>query len=299
MLKVQALGALRVTLDDVPLPFPTRKAEELLCFLLLHRGRALGRSTVAEALWPMRPPGKALRNLSTALWRLRQTLDSAGSGASSCLRAERGALLFVTSPDYRFDAIEFEENAVFGLDGPLPCDPARQEKLERSLVLYEGDLLSGWYNDWCLSERERLKLLFVRVLKRLMFHSRLCEAYDEAIEKGYRLLALDPLQEDVHRELMRCYAQSGRRAQALEQFEACRRVLREELQIAPMPETCQLHTRIRNNRVSPSLLEPPADSPLSLRQALIRFAQALRTLEGAWVSLQESAAGFPDAEPGQ
>ena len=291
MLTVQALGTLRVFLDDTPVAFAVRKAEELLCLLLIHRGHPVDRAILAEVLWPMRPPGKAVRNLSTTLWRLRQAL-----GESPCIHSERNTLRLTSTADCRFDADEFESAAQLGLTGPLPCDPHRLGELECALELYGGDFLAGRYGDWCLSERERLKLLFVRVLKRLLFHFRISEAYDDAIEKGHRLLAIDPLQEDVHRELMRCYAQSGRRSQALEQFETCRRILQQELRIGPMPETCQLQARIRSNQISATLLEPPTGVPLSLRQALIRFGQALDTLEGAWRSLQASGIDFPDAE---
>ena len=81
-LRIYALGRLRVHCGQTPLHFPTKKAQDLLCLLLFHAGQPLERDVIAERLWPMRPPGKARRSLSTALWRLRQALQ--GMGVSPC-----------------------------------------------------------------------------------------------------------------------------------------------------------------------------------------------------------------------
>ena len=35
-------------------------------------------------------------------------------------------------------------------------------------ALYRGDLLTGWYQDWCLIERERYQCMFVSLLDKLM-----------------------------------------------------------------------------------------------------------------------------------
>ena len=72
---IYALGRLCVFSDQVPIQFPTTKAQDLLCFLLLHAGQTLEREVVAERLWPNGSPGKARRCLSTTLWRLLQILE--------------------------------------------------------------------------------------------------------------------------------------------------------------------------------------------------------------------------------
>ncbi|NIN68750.1 MAG: hypothetical protein GTO63_29500, partial [Anaerolineae bacterium] len=165
-LRIYALGRLRVFCDQSPLHFPTKKPQDLLCFLLLHAGETLERDLIAERLWPMRPPGKARRSLSTTLWRLRQTLKSL-SPPQPYLLTERSTLAFNTAAPYWFDVEAFEQQAAFGLAGSLPCAEAQRRALEEALDLYRGDLLEGCYDDWCLAERERLQLLLLRVLKRL------------------------------------------------------------------------------------------------------------------------------------
>ena len=172
------------------------------------------------------------------------------------------------------------------LVGSLPCAEAQGRALEEVLGLYRGDFLEGCYDDWCLAERERLQLLLLQVLKRLQRHYRLCETLERAISCGHRLLTLDPLQEDVHRELMRCYVEAGQRPLALEQFQRCRETLRQELHIEPMPETWRLYRRIRGGQEPTLLPETQGDGRISLQEALTRLRRALDALESAWQVLQ-------------
>jgi len=102
-LRIYALGRLRVFYDQAPLQFPTKKTQDLLCFLLLHTGETLERELIAERLWPVRPPGKARRCLSTSLWRLRQILECLGPHPQSYLLTERSTLAFNTTAPYWFD----------------------------------------------------------------------------------------------------------------------------------------------------------------------------------------------------
>jgi DNA-binding SARP family transcriptional activator len=245
----------------------------------------LERDLIAEWLWPMRPPGKARRSLSTTLWRLRQAMKCLPP-TQPYLLTERSTLAFNTTAPYWFDVEVFEQKAAFGLTGSLPCTEAHRRALEEALDLYRGDLLEGCYDDWCLAERERLQLLLLRVLKRLQRHYRLCEAFEAAISCGHRLVTLDPLQEDVHRELMRCHVEAGQRPLAVEQFQRCRETLHKELHIEPMPETWRLYRQIRGGQEPALLQRVSGDAHTSLQEALTRLRRALDALESAWQTLQ-------------
>lgn len=284
-LRIYALGRLRIFSDGTPLRFPTKKSAELLCFLLQHAGETMERDLIAERLWPMRPPGKARRCLSTALWRLRQTLPSLNESASPCLVSERHAVTWNSQAPCWFDVQEFERQAELGLGGSLPSDEPHLQALERAIELYQGDFLEGEYNEWCLAERERLQLLLLRVLRRLQRHYRLCQAFEQAICCGQRLLVLDPLQEDVHRELMRCYEAAGQRSSALAQYKRCQETLRRELQIDPMPETWRLYQRVRRGQ-GDAVERGTRETRFSVRAALMQFRRALDAMESAWHALQ-------------
>lgn len=293
-LRMYALGRLRVFCDQFPIEFPTKRTQDLLCFLLLHIGETLDRDQVAEQLWPLRVPGKARRCLSTALWRLRQVLEPLTG--KELLLCDYATLAFNSSADHWFDVSAFQERAITGLQVPPSDQQSDHQALEDALKLYRGDLLQGSHEDWCLVEREQLRLLHLRVLKRLLHHARLSAAFDAAISYGHMLLSLDPLQEDVHRELMRCYAASGQRPAALEQYLSCQETLHRELAIEPMPETQYLYQCIRNGwSTTPRPTEEPANSN-NLESVLDQFRQALDTLESTWHALQIAASEHNEAK---
>src|SRR6202022_1069003 len=126
--------------------------------------------------------------------------------------------------------------------------------LEQATGLYRGDLLAGLalaerpFEEWLTSERERLHELAIQTLGRLLTHQQRAGAAEHAVQTGLRLLGLDPLQEPVHRAVMRLYARLGRREAALRQYQLCMDALRRELRTPPEAETTQLYQQILKTR---------------------------------------------------
>jgi TolB-like protein/Flp pilus assembly protein TadD len=88
------------------------------------------------------------------------------------------------------------------------------------------------------------------------FHALACDALEAAansddtstaIDCLRRLLALDPLREEAHRQLMRQLHQSGDRAGALRQYQSCADILNRELQVDPDAATRALYEKIRRD----------------------------------------------------
>src|SRR6185436_17112167 len=100
------------------------------------------------------------------------------------------------------------------------------------------------FEDWLRVERERLRFQAVGVMKKLLAHHVRQKATDSAIQITVRLLALEPLDEAVHRALMQLYSKSGRRSAALRQYEDCVDLLSRELQTEPETETRELYRRL-------------------------------------------------------
>jgi DNA-binding SARP family transcriptional activator len=110
-------------------------------------------------------------------------------------------------------------------------------------LLEEGDLLPGWYDDWVLMERERLRQLRLHALEALC--SRLADAgrFGLAVEVGLAAVWADPLRESAHRALMKAYLAEGNSGEALRQYLNCRRLLHEELGLYP---SAQMEDLIRS-----------------------------------------------------
>ena len=103
-------------------------------------------------------------------------------------------------------------------------------------------------------------------MSRLLAQHREAGAGAAGIEIAGRLLAIDPLREDIHRELMALYARAGRTDTALKQFQACASMLERELAVQPAPETQALYRAILEQRFAPESPQAPtagaaADAP--------------------------------------
>jgi DNA-binding SARP family transcriptional activator len=222
-----------------------RPAQALLAYLLLHRGRLHRREVLAGVLWGEAPEERARGALRTTLWRLRRAIEPAGVPGRYLVTTSQGEVGIRLGTDVWVDVAAFEAavaKAVAGRPEALREEDAAQ--LELALRLYEGELLEGFYDDWVLRERERLRALYLQALACLMHIAAARADLKAAIGHGRRILAEDPLRESMHREVMRLCLRDGQRAEALRQFAECRRILDHELQVEPMPETLALYREL-------------------------------------------------------
>lgn len=225
-----------------PLTFQTRKAQALLAYLALPVGRVHSRDTLAALLWGERSDEQARNSLRQALYDIRKAL---GVTAPAVLRIENDAIALIPT------AVDVDVTTFTRL-----LDQGTPEALEQAAALYQGDLLAGLnvgeesLEAWLMPEREHLRELAMQALAKLLSHQSASGSVDAAIRTAHQLLALDPLQEAVHRTLMRLYVRHGRRAAALRQYQQCATVLQRELRIEPEFETKQLYQQMLRNRHS-------------------------------------------------
>ena len=247
-LRIRMFGDFQLTLGERPLPpFPTRESQLIFCFLALHRNRFYPREALVDAFFAEQPAEVARKRLRTAIWRIRSILEPKEVRPGTYLTVTNRDLGFNMSSDHWLDVQEFE-SLVTGVteDTDKVLDADGSAKLDRALELYRGDLLEGVYDEWCLWEQERLKLLLLRILEMQMHHAAAKEHWQDAIIRGQQLLSHDPLREHIHRNLMRYYYLIGDRPAALRQYDSCARLLRDELGVDPMRETTELVTAVRN-----------------------------------------------------
>jgi len=252
--------------------FPTHHVEELLGYLLLNQNKACGRDNLIELLWPYEVSKNSRACLNTVLWRLRCLFRQMGYKAQSFLCSTRDYIIFAPREDLQFDVASFESHLEVAWTAEE--DNIKLVELTKAIDLYQGDLYTGIYCDWCLLERERLARKYLQALGELMYcHIRL-QDYDKAIEFGQIILEIDPLREEVHHALISCYGRLGYRAEALAQFQLCTHYLMHEVQVLPMPDTVltfqQAMAGCANNYLdtqSSELLKPA-------HRALAQFQQA-------------------------
>ncbi len=281
MLKVQLLGHGQASYAGQPLPgFPGRRCHELLCYLLLNRQQPHPRERLAAVFWSEYPTSTSLTCLRNTLWRLRQALTDAGAPADDYVRVDDGCLSFPNSGRYWLDVEAFEQTLGGCHDftgDKLSPDQARH--LEDALELYSGDLLKEIYKDWCLYDRERLRLLHLETLAKLLVYHEHAGTFERGLDYGRQILDRDPTREQVHRQMMRLHWLLGSPCGALAQYKRCVQVLREELGIPPTGKTTLLFEQMLHNGFDPA--ENPVHRQDRLPEKLGQEASVQVTVEQA------------------
>lgn len=244
------MGRFQARCGGKEISLPTRKTRLLLAYLALPPGEPRARETLIGLLWSDRNEEQARGSLRNALSALRKSIGS--------------------------DALRVEEDTVALVPGVVETDVSQFEflakegtakALETAGVIYRDDLLKGAslpgssFQDWLSFEQTRLRELACRVLFDLIAHRIAAGEQREALDTARRLLAIDPLDEEVHRILMRLYSETNQRAQALRQYEVCARTLDQELGIEPEEETTALRNKIRSYAPSRAPKQAPSQAP--------------------------------------
>jgi DNA-binding SARP family transcriptional activator len=231
-----------------PKRFRRSKALTLLKFLVAHRGRPVPRDSLMELLWPEADPLQTAGNLRVVLHELRRALEpDLDRGEASSFVVGQGAMVFLDSSDKVW--IDVEEFVLKARRVSALADQARfgeaLSECRSAASLYRGDYLEDDpYGDWCLFERERLKEVYIDLMKQMGYLVAQRGDVAGAVDAYRAALVADHGKEEVHRELMRLLWNAGRRDEALRQYEVCRRILREELSLEPAHDTEALHTEI-------------------------------------------------------
>lgn len=234
-LKLHLFGAPRMEADGEPVSFDTRKAFALLAYLALHEPQH--RDILGTLLWPDQDATHARGALRRTLSAVKKPL------ADDALVATRDLVGLVPGSIW-VDVVEFRS-------------AVEQGDCERAAALHIDEFLSGFalngapaFDDWIVVERESLRRAAARCLATLGRAALADGDHEKALAHLRRWLSLDPLDESAHRSLIEAYVATGDRAAALRQYDACVRVLEEELAVAPLEETTALYESIKGGTVS-------------------------------------------------
>jgi DNA-binding SARP family transcriptional activator len=237
-LDIAMLGRFAVTVDGRAVDaFAHRRAADLVKLLALAPAHRLTRDRVVETLWPSLPADSGLANLHKAAHHARRAL---GDRRAVVLR--KGLVELAPGAAVATDVERFEAGDDSAYAGPLLPDDA--------------------YDDWSVADRDRLQALYGERLRRQ--------------GRWEELLAVDPADEQAHRELLRRALAAGDRLAAARRLRALRDAL-SPLGLQPSAETLELAHDIAAG--PPARVSLPADDALIGRRA--EFAAATRALQRA------------------
>ena len=251
-LKFQLFGKLKVQCGpNSVIVLEGRKEQELLSYLLVHADRPHARETLATLLWGDTSTEKSRKYLRQALWHIHSTLKAAQPEGMQILLVEHDWVQLNLAGDCWIDVASFE--CAYADTKGVPSnqlDQVRAELLMSAVDLYKGDLLDGWYNDWCLFERERLQNMYLTMLDKLMSYSMEHHKYETGISYGSEILRYDHASERTYRQLMLMKNSAGDRTGALRLYHRCVAALHEELAVKPERHTVALYEHIRSDGIN-------------------------------------------------
>ena len=249
-LRVFLAGRVAVESDGVVLGegrFGGRQGRLVFAYLVAEQGRPVPRDKLAEVLWGPIPPATWEKALTVIASKLRSALTEAGIDAASaltsafgCYRLElpEGSWVDVTAAASAADEAR-QALAAGDLETARAC-------AELAVSVMRQPFLPGEDGTWVEEKRRDFADLRIDALTVLSDAClRLGDAPDAA-KWAEQAIVLEPFRESGYRRLMEAHAAAGNRAEALQVYERCRRLLAEELGAYPSPETASpLDTRTR------------------------------------------------------
>jgi predicted ATPase/DNA-binding SARP family transcriptional activator len=284
-LDIRLFGHANVSFAGVPLKFAKRSTTlAMLACILLKRGQPISRESLAYLLFPEVDEAAALAELRRYLYLANKALPPRPADPwlivdAETVRWNAAATAFV-------DVVEFDRLS------------ATADTQAQAIELYAGDLLEDVYDDWVLAERERFRSRYLAVLSELLDRHRANREFDAAIACAKRILAADPWREDTLRTLVALRYESGDTAGALAEYDHFAKRLRDELAIAPMPETLAVRQSILRNEAVPGslpVISAPSDGherPAGFVLPFVGRRRELAKLRTAWTRAARGAGAF-------
>jgi DNA-binding SARP family transcriptional activator len=201
------------------------RAVQRLVALLSLSGQPT-RTAVAGQLWPDVVEEHSHGSLRSALWRLQKAARGLIETPGDALRLAAGVRVDVHELD---DWSRRVMNPETGLD-ELDLPPAR----------LQGELLPGWYDDWVLLERERLRQQRMHALEVVAARLARARRFGQALQAALAAVRAEPLRESAHRTVVRVHLAEGNVAEAVRAYDAFRILIDDELGIHPTAQMTRL-----------------------------------------------------------
>jgi DNA-binding SARP family transcriptional activator len=235
-----------------------RNGQAILRYLAASPHHRETDDALMEALWPDDDLQVARHKLHVAVSALRRALNN------GCDAPKGGGYLVYNNGFYQLNplvpmSIDVDQFERRFRDGQHVGGERAIPDYEAACRLYTGPLLpEDIYADWAAIRREQLAHMHLEMCSALATYYLSKAAYDQAAQWALAVLEQDRCNETAHRQLMRAYAASGRRAQALRQYQRCERILADELGVQPMPLTTELfHAIVQGDSLPAERMESP------------------------------------------
>ena len=215
---VLLLGGPYVMLNSERLEVPDG-SKRLLVFVALGAGR-VDRRYAAGSLWPFGNDERAAGNLRSALWRLK-------CAGINVVESDKCSLML--RPGTVVDVSILCEWAARLVDGSATQSDLCAVNLRAEAM----DLLPGWYDDWVIFERERIRQRLLHALEALSRRLVGLGRYAEGVEAAILAVSADPLRESANRVLIEAHLAEGNLVEGRRAYDRYCGIVRRELGAGP------------------------------------------------------------------
>lgn len=211
------------------IPWRTSKAKELFAYLLHERDKAVTKEHLQDMLWQEADAEKAMANLHTTVYQIRQTLKSANLPVQILYS---GGRYRVELGGVKVDCEQWEQaldQAVAGMD---------EGQLYRLLLDgYRGDYMQVEAYLWAENERERLRIKWLQRASEQAQRLEQMGLAADAIRLYQEIQGRFPTWEASYLGLMRTYDQIGNAMEVKSQYAKLLQMLEEDLGMQPDKDT--------------------------------------------------------------
>jgi DNA-binding SARP family transcriptional activator len=248
------LGPLEAADDTGPIRLVGGKQKALLALLLLDGDRIVAIDRLVDELWGDQPPESAQKMVQIYVSQLRKQLPD--------------GLLRTQSPGYAIDLAghsldlrRFEELATAGREALADGRAGEAaDCFRRALELWRGPALEEFEEPFARLELARLEEQRLACLEERIEADLALARHAELVGELDALVRRYPHRERLRAHLMLALYRSGRHAEALESYQAFRRMLADELGIDPSPRLKELEGRVLRQDPSLDLAPSPRAS---------------------------------------
>jgi len=232
---IRALGRSQVKIGDQLIPVSAWKTQSVrdLFFFVLQNSEGVTKEEIGEAFWSESDQEDIRVRFKNAIYRLRHAL-----GTESVTLIEEG-YRFNRTLDYDYDVENFLQEISLAQDSNERS--TKMTHLLNAMAIYKGPYLPKMDYDWVLIQRENLHQKYVTTALNLIHLLTESEQHQQVITFAQRVIEIDPSSESAHRSAMVAFAALGDRAGVVRQYEKCKKLLLDDLGVAPSPQTETLY----------------------------------------------------------
>ena len=240
--RIQLCGRFALELDGTRIEdaLPGRQGRAVWAYLVVNRARAVDRARLADVLWPRGAPAGAETTIRGLVFRLRKVVGEERLSGRSELRLSLPADAWID--------VEAARTAIHTAESSIALGRFKEAWLPARIAasIPEDGFMDGHEGEWFDEQRRELEDVRLRGLECIAAAGlRLGGPELDAAERaGKALIKAAPYRESGYRFLIEVLERQGNVAEALRVYDRIRRLLRDELGIAPSAELTAAHGRL-------------------------------------------------------